>query len=191
MVWILMICLLDRRSVLLNSPKRGRLMSSLRVLKPDDFGDCDMLRKVVCARSSSLVERQRDADAPLRSSSCLHKSKSGCRCGRSDHPSNHHDPSIESQAVKCGVDSSSPIPLEARLAEARGGILDPKIEKPQKPTDNLTQWNRNCGKPNCICGIKNRTAFAVEVTIALVLKQHNGVLQIHSLPPTLEFVVNA
>ncbi|CAL2229887.1 unnamed protein product [Prunus armeniaca] len=37
-------------------------------LKPlaDEFGDRDLLRKVVRARSSSPVERQRDADAPLR-----------------------------------------------------------------------------------------------------------------------------
>ncbi|CAL2237147.1 unnamed protein product [Prunus armeniaca] len=73
MVRALMICLLDMRSVLLNSLKRGRLMSSLRELKPDEFGDRDMLRKVVCARSSSLVERQRDADAPFRNSSCFHE----------------------------------------------------------------------------------------------------------------------
>ncbi|CAL2227314.1 unnamed protein product [Prunus armeniaca] len=71
----------------------------------------------------------------------------------------------------------------------RGVILDRKIEKPQKPTDNLPQWNRNHGKPNHICGMKNRTAFVV--AIALVLKQDNGVLQIHSPPPILEFVVNA
>ncbi|CAL8123086.1 unnamed protein product [Prunus armeniaca] len=73
----------------------------------------------------------------------------------------------------------------------RGGILDRKTKKPQKPTDNLQQRNHNRGKPNRICCMKNRTAFAVAVTIALVLKQHNGVLQIHSPPPTLEFVVNA
>ncbi|CAL2247434.1 unnamed protein product [Prunus armeniaca] len=72
MVRILMIYLLDRRSVLLNSPKRERLMSSLRELKPDEFGDCDILRKVVRARSSSLVERQRDVDIPLHGSSCLY-----------------------------------------------------------------------------------------------------------------------
>ncbi|CAL2258384.1 unnamed protein product [Prunus armeniaca] len=59
-------------NVLLNSPKRGRLMSSLLELKLDVFGDRDMLLKVVRARSSSLVERQRDADIPLRGSSCLY-----------------------------------------------------------------------------------------------------------------------
>ncbi|CAL8155469.1 unnamed protein product [Prunus armeniaca] len=59
-------------NVLLNSPKRGRLMSSLLELKLDVFGDRDMLLKVVRARSSSLVERQRDADIPLRGLSCLY-----------------------------------------------------------------------------------------------------------------------
>ena len=47
----------------------------------------------------------------------------------------------------------------------RGGILNRTTEKPQKPTDNLPQWNRNRGKQNCICGIKNRTAFAVAVAV--------------------------
>ncbi|CAL2246525.1 unnamed protein product [Prunus armeniaca] len=114
MVRALMICLLDMRSVLLNSPKKGRLMSSLRELKPDEFGDRDMLSKVVRARSSSLVERQRDADAPFRNSSLKH-----------------------------GVDSTSQIPLEVRLAEARKAressartkgssvtsATDPKVDK--------------------------------------------------------------
>ncbi|CAL2258371.1 unnamed protein product [Prunus armeniaca] len=72
MVRIPMICMLDKMNVLLNSPKRGRLMSSLLELKLDVFGDRDMLLKVVRARSSSLVERQRDADIPLRGSSCLY-----------------------------------------------------------------------------------------------------------------------
>ncbi|KAI5313526.1 hypothetical protein L3X38_042702 [Prunus dulcis] len=108
MVWILMIYLLDRKSVLLNSLKRGRLMSSLRELKPDVFRDRDMLRKVVRARPSSPVERQRDTDAPIEVRVFLHQSKIGCQCGRSAHPSNHHDPFVESQAVKRGVDSSSP-----------------------------------------------------------------------------------
>ncbi|CAL8151992.1 unnamed protein product [Prunus armeniaca] len=95
MVRILMICLLDRRSVLLNSPKRGRLMSSVQEPKPNEFRDRDMLRE----------------------------SKSGCRCGRSAHPSNHNDPCIESQVVKQGVDSSPPIPLEVWLAEAMKVLL--------------------------------------------------------------------
>ncbi|CAL9017893.1 unnamed protein product, partial [Prunus brigantina] len=56
---------------------------------------------VVHARSSSPVERQSDADFPLRSS------------------------------VKRGVDSSPQIPLEVRLAEARKASLavDPKVDK--------------------------------------------------------------
>ncbi|CAL9029678.1 unnamed protein product [Prunus brigantina] len=95
MVRILMICPLDRRSVLLNSHKRGRLMSSLRELKPDKFGDHDMLRKY---------------------SGHLHQSKSGSRSRRSAHPSNHHVSAAKSRAVKRGVDSSSLIPLEVRLA---------------------------------------------------------------------------
>ncbi|CAL8091398.1 unnamed protein product [Prunus armeniaca] len=96
MVRALMICLLDMRSVLLNSPKKGRLMSSLRELKHDEFGDRDMLSKVVRARSSSLVERQRDADAPFRNSSRLYQSKIGSRSGQSAHPSNHHVSTVES-----------------------------------------------------------------------------------------------
>ncbi|CAL2271150.1 unnamed protein product [Prunus armeniaca] len=89
-------------------------------LKPfaDELGDHDLLREVACAQSSSPVERQRDADVPSRSSGRLHQSKSGGRCGRSAHLSNRHDPTVESQAVKCGVDSTSQIPLEVRLAEA-------------------------------------------------------------------------
>ncbi|CAL8168932.1 unnamed protein product [Prunus armeniaca] len=83
-------------------------------LKPDEFGDRDMLSKVVRARSSSLVERQRDADAPFRNSSLKH-----------------------------GVDLTSQIPLEVRLAEARKAressartkgssatsATDPKVDK--------------------------------------------------------------
>ncbi|CAL9013897.1 unnamed protein product [Prunus brigantina] len=60
----------------------------------DELGDHDLLREVVRARSSSPVERQRDADALPQSSGRLHQSKSG-------------------------VDSTSQIPLEVRLAEAR------------------------------------------------------------------------
>ncbi|CAL9018828.1 unnamed protein product [Prunus brigantina] len=97
MVRILMICPLDRRSVLLNSPKIGRLLS-------------------ICVRSSSLVEKQRDADAPLRSSSHLHQSKSGSQSGQSTHPSNHRVSNVESRAVKHRADSSMLIPLEVRLA---------------------------------------------------------------------------
>ncbi|CAL9025489.1 unnamed protein product [Prunus brigantina] len=118
MVRILMICPLDRRSVLLNSPKIGRLLSSVRELKSDEFGDRDMLREVVCVRSSSLVEKQRDADAPLRSSSHLHQSKSGSQSGQSTHPSNHRVSNVESRAVKHGADSPMLIPLEVRLAYA-------------------------------------------------------------------------
>ncbi|CAL2275649.1 unnamed protein product [Prunus armeniaca] len=90
-------------------------------LKPlaDEFGDSDMLREVVHARSSSLVERQRDTDIPLQSLGCLHQSKSEGRFGRFAHPSNNHDPAVESRAIKRGVDSSSPIPLKVSLAEAR------------------------------------------------------------------------
>ncbi|CAL2237718.1 unnamed protein product [Prunus armeniaca] len=70
------------------------------------LGDHDLLREVVRARSSSPVERQRDADVPPRSSGRLHQSKSGGRCGRSAHLSNRHDPIVESRAVKRGVDST-------------------------------------------------------------------------------------
>ncbi|CAL8169023.1 unnamed protein product [Prunus armeniaca] len=93
-------------------------------LKPiaDEFGDPDLLREVVRARSSSPVERQRDADVPPRSSGRLHQSKSGGRCGRSAHSSNRHDPTVESRAIKRGVDSTSQIPLEVRLEEARKGM---------------------------------------------------------------------
>ena len=67
-------------------------------LKPlvDEFGDCDLLHDVVRAQSSSPVRKPRDADFPLRSLGRLHQSKSGGRCVRSAHPSNHHDPIIES-----------------------------------------------------------------------------------------------
>ncbi|CAL9001081.1 unnamed protein product [Prunus brigantina] len=51
--------------------------------------DRGLLREVVRARSSSPVERQRDADVPLRSLGHLHQPKSGGRFGRSAHPSNH------------------------------------------------------------------------------------------------------
>ncbi|CAL9004915.1 unnamed protein product [Prunus brigantina] len=114
-------------------------------LKPlaDELEDHDLLREVVRARSSSPVERQRDADVPPRSSSRLHQSKSGGRCGRSVHPSNRHDPTVESREVKRGVDSTSQIPLEVRLAEARKAressartkgssvtsAADPKVDK--------------------------------------------------------------
>ncbi|CAL9001333.1 unnamed protein product, partial [Prunus brigantina] len=71
------------------------------------------------------------------------ESKSGGRSRRSAHPSNHYDPNVESRAVKRGVDSSSPIPLEVRLAEARKAkessarakgssatlATDPKVDK--------------------------------------------------------------
>ncbi|CAL8131699.1 unnamed protein product [Prunus armeniaca] len=109
----------------------------------DELGDHDLLREVVRARSSSPVERQRDADVPPRSSGRSHQSKSGGRCGRSAHLSNRHDPTIESRAVKRGVDSTSQIPLEVRLAEARKAressartkgssvtsAADPKVDK--------------------------------------------------------------
>ncbi|CAL2239415.1 unnamed protein product [Prunus armeniaca] len=99
--------------------------------------------EVVRARSSSPVERQRDADVPLRSWGRLHQPKNGGRSRRSAHPSNHHDPAVESRAVKRRVDSSSPIPLEVRLAEARKArepfawakgsfatsAADPKVDK--------------------------------------------------------------
>ncbi|BBH07117.1 hypothetical protein Prudu_018955 [Prunus dulcis] len=71
---------------------------------------------------------------------------------------------------------------------------DRKIAKINR---HLIAMNRNRGKPNRIFGMKNRTAFAVAVAplynkitylIALVLKQHDRVLQIYSPPPTLEFV---
>ncbi|CAL8091058.1 unnamed protein product [Prunus armeniaca] len=78
-----------------------------------------MLRKVVRARSSSLVERQRDADAPFQNLSRLYQSKIGSRSGQSTHPSNHHVSTVESRAVKHRVDSSSSIPLEVRLTEAK------------------------------------------------------------------------
>ena len=67
-------------------------------LKPlaDEFGDRDLLCDVVRAQSSSPVRKPRDADFPLRSSGPLHQSKSGGRCARSAHPSNHHDPNVES-----------------------------------------------------------------------------------------------
>ncbi|CAL8160222.1 unnamed protein product [Prunus armeniaca] len=102
-----------------------------------------MLRKVVRARSSSLVERQRDADALFRNLSCLYQSKIGSRSGQSAHPSNHHVSTVESRAVKHRVDSSSPIPLEVRLTEAKKAresfawakgssatsAADPKVDK--------------------------------------------------------------
>ncbi|CAL8115589.1 unnamed protein product [Prunus armeniaca] len=114
-------------------------------LKPlaDELGGHDLLREVVRERSGSPVERQRDADVPPRSSGRLHQSKSGGRCGRSAHPSNRHDPTVESRAIKHGVDSTSQIPLEVRLAEARKAressartkgssatsATDPKVDK--------------------------------------------------------------
>ncbi|CAL8094058.1 unnamed protein product [Prunus armeniaca] len=114
-------------------------------LKPlaDELGDHDLLRKVVRARSSSPVERQRDADVPPRSLGHLHQSKSGGRCGKSAHLSNCHDLTVESRAIKREVDSTSQIPLEVRLAEARKAressartkgssttsAADPKVDK--------------------------------------------------------------
>ncbi|CAL2271554.1 unnamed protein product [Prunus armeniaca] len=120
-------------------------------LKPlaDELGGHDLLREVVRARSSSPVERQRDADVPPRSSGRLHQSKSGGRCGRFAHPSNRHDPTVESRAIKHGVDSTSQIPLEVRLAEARKAressartkgssatsATDPKVDKSSPARD--------------------------------------------------------
>ncbi|CAL2278272.1 unnamed protein product [Prunus armeniaca] len=49
----------------------------------------------------------------------LEISKIGSRSGQSAHPSNHHVSTVESRAIKHGVDSSSPIPLEVRLTEAK------------------------------------------------------------------------
>ncbi|CAL9004836.1 unnamed protein product [Prunus brigantina] len=101
-----------------------------------------MLRKVVRARSSSLVERQRDADAPFRNSSHLHQSKIGGRSGQSAHPSNHHISTVESRAVKHGVDSSSLIPLEGSSATS---AADPKVDKSTHAGDagvsNLLKMN--------------------------------------------------
>ncbi|CAL8174187.1 unnamed protein product [Prunus armeniaca] len=70
-------------------------------------------------------------------------SKIGSRSGQSAHPSNHHVSIVESRAVKHGVDSSSPIPLEVRLTEAKKArksfawakgssatsAADPKVDK--------------------------------------------------------------
>ncbi|CAL8095405.1 unnamed protein product [Prunus armeniaca] len=114
-------------------------------LKPlaDELGDHDLLREVVRVRSCSHVEIQRDADVLPRSLGRLHQSKSGGRCGRFAHPSNRHDPTVESRAVKHGVDSTSQIHLEVRLAEARKAresfartkgssatsATDPKVDK--------------------------------------------------------------
>ncbi|CAL8174782.1 unnamed protein product [Prunus armeniaca] len=80
----------------------------------DKLGDCDLLHKMVHERSSSIVERQRDVDIPLRSLGRLHQSKDGGKTGRSVHPPN--DPVVESRAVKRGVDLTSLTPLEVRLA---------------------------------------------------------------------------
>ncbi|XP_021829929.1 uncharacterized protein LOC110770152 [Prunus avium] len=105
-----------------DSKKKGGMHNIKDVpLKPlaDECGDRDLLREIVRARSSSPVKRQRDADVHIRSSGRLSQSKSGGRSGRSAHPPNHHDPAVESRAVKRGVDSSPPIPLEVRLAEAK------------------------------------------------------------------------
>ncbi|CAL8082890.1 unnamed protein product [Prunus armeniaca] len=107
------------------------------------IGCHDLLHEVVREQSSSPVERQRDADLPLRSSGHLHQSKSRGRCGRYAHLINHHDPTVESRVVKRGVDSSPQIPLEVRLAEARKAressaqakgssatsAIDPKVDK--------------------------------------------------------------
>ncbi|CAL9022510.1 unnamed protein product [Prunus brigantina] len=90
----------------------------------DELGDHDLLREVVRAQSSSPIERQRDADVPPRSSGHLHQSKSGGRCGRSAHPSNRHDPTVESRAVKRGVDSTSQISLEVSPA-GDASVSDP------------------------------------------------------------------
>ncbi|CAL2228388.1 unnamed protein product [Prunus armeniaca] len=63
--------------------------------------------------------------------------------GQSAHPSNHHVSTVESRAVKHGVDSSLPIPLEVRLTEAKKAresfawakgssatsAVDPKVDK--------------------------------------------------------------
>ncbi|CAL2277269.1 unnamed protein product [Prunus armeniaca] len=47
----------------------------------DKLGDRDLLHKMVHERSSSIVERQRDVDIPLRSLGRLHQSKDGGEVG--------------------------------------------------------------------------------------------------------------
>ncbi|CAL2227741.1 unnamed protein product [Prunus armeniaca] len=98
------------------------------------IGGHDLLREVVREPSSSPVERQRDADFPLQSSGHLYQSKSGGRCGRSAHSTNHHDPTVESRVVKHGVDSSPQILLEAKGSSATSGV-DPKVDQSSSAGD--------------------------------------------------------
>ncbi|CAL2276520.1 unnamed protein product [Prunus armeniaca] len=65
----------------------------------------DVLREAARAQPK-FAECQRDVDIPPRSSSRLHRKSA-------------HDPVVESQAVKRGVDSVSLTHLEIRLAEAK------------------------------------------------------------------------
>ncbi|CAL2227722.1 unnamed protein product [Prunus armeniaca] len=118
----------SQSSLLLRKPKVKHLVSA----DSKKIGGHDLLREVVREQSSSPIERQKDADFPLRSSSHLHQSKSGGRCGRSAHSTNHHDPTVESRVVKRGVDLLPQIPLEVKLAEARKAResrVDPKVDK--------------------------------------------------------------
>ncbi|KAI5335977.1 hypothetical protein L3X38_026111 [Prunus dulcis] len=110
MVRTLMIYLLNRMSAFAEPPPKR---------KADVKSSRTPATSLRARNVSPLRKKPRDADFPLRSSGRLHQSKSGGRCARSAHPSNHHDPTVELQAVKRGVGSSSSIPLEVRLAEAK------------------------------------------------------------------------
>ncbi|CAL9000701.1 unnamed protein product [Prunus brigantina] len=70
-------------------------------------------------QSSSLVEKQRAADIPPRSSSRLHQSKDEDRIRKAAPPPSHHDSSVEPQAVKHGVDSPTLTLLEMRMAATK------------------------------------------------------------------------
>ncbi|CAL8153316.1 unnamed protein product [Prunus armeniaca] len=108
------------------------------------------VKHLVGAYSKKIDGMLNIRDVPLKSlvdefgdHDLLRESKSGSRSGRSAHPSNHHVSVAESRAVKRGVASSSPIPLEVRLVEARKSrksfarakgssatsTADPKVEK--------------------------------------------------------------
>ncbi|CAL2278314.1 unnamed protein product [Prunus armeniaca] len=100
-----------------DSRKVGGMRSARDVLlksPANKLEDHDLLCEIVHARSSSLTERERGADVPLRSSGRLHQSKDGDRTRRSAH-----DLAAESGAVKCGVDSALLTHLEVRLERLR------------------------------------------------------------------------
>ncbi|KAI5335980.1 hypothetical protein L3X38_026114 [Prunus dulcis] len=85
-----------------------------------DFDDLPAEHEeLVHPRTNSPAERQGDASIPFQSSSRLHQSRDGDRTGRSAYPPNHHDPAVESCAVKRRVGSASLTALEVTFAAAK------------------------------------------------------------------------